>query len=480
MGVVGEEEPSGQLTGATEVYTCNETEGDLLDTRASDAPDAMAPHPNDAKQLPLQHRSLSPEADSFVEDLLRQVELREDRRNRRGPKARESLREAVRTLIGGLLLHTERYGVSEWSWMQTSAGAFSGTEIGYRQFRAVEKALLEAGLLEKLASFNKFFGAAGEAGFGATCVQRFAARFRGTGALWNLALRHGIAIADAGRHFARQSPEDDEPVYIKALSTTVAGRRISGQPLPLPISGEAAKKLARVVSEVQEVNKFIASRQVDGCDPITLQRGYSVDLEHGGRWYTRGNNYQNLSKEDRLGLLIDGEPVAEVDVRASHLTILIGRQGQPLPEGDPYDGLGFPREIVKAWIVATFGSGAPATRWSPKVSGSLREAGISLKGIAAPKVAGAVLKRYPFMAKLPPLLGCVSEPRLCSLRLMNLEAEALTTSMHYLRVARNVLALPMHDSLIVPRRAVAMAEVALQQSYRAQFGLYPSLSVRQA
>ncbi|HEX6957767.1 MAG TPA: hypothetical protein VF194_07255 [Ferrovibrio sp.] len=466
--------------GETGVYTCNESDEGLIGAEADETPETVDPHPNEARQLPLNHKPVSPEAERLIEDILHQVELREGRHYQRGAASQERLRAAVRALVGGLLLHAGRYGTSEWCWMQTSAGAFTGTGIGYRQYRAVEKAMLEAGLIEKLEGFNKFYGVPGEFGPGVALARRFAARFRGTERLWECARRHGIALEEVGQHFERLRPSDNTPVYIKPLSAKVAGRRIPGKHLSLPRSGKAAIELERIVAGVREVNAFVAGRQVEGCDPITFQRGYSVDLNHGGRWYARGDNYQNLPKEARLGLRIDGEPVAEVDVRASHLTILLGMQGLPLPEGDPYAGFGYPREVVKAWIVATLGAGAPAARWSPQAARSLREDGVSLDGITAAMVREAVLQRYPFLSTLPALLGCPQEPRLSSLRLMNIEANALTMAMQYLRVARDVLALPMHDSLIVPQSAVRAAEEALRQSYRAAIGLYPKLTVRVA
>jgi hypothetical protein len=56
-------------------------------------------------------------------------------------------------------------------------------------------------------------------------------------------------------------------------------------------------------------------------------------------------------------MTLDGEPVAELDITASYLTVLHGKLGKPLPvaEGcDPYSAVpGVPRGIVKGWVVAT-------------------------------------------------------------------------------------------------------------------------------
>ncbi len=50
---------------------------------------------------------------------------------------------------------------------------------------------------------------------------------------------------------------------------------------------------------------------------------------------------------------------------------------------------------------------------------------------------------------------------------MGLEAVGITSAMHFLRVGRGVLALPVHDSLIVPVRAVAMTRDAFGHAFHA-------------
>ena len=81
----------------------------------------------------------------------------------------------------------------------------------------------------------------------------------------------------------------------------------------------------------------------------------------GGRLYSQHftDSYQVMSAEQRLKMTINGDPVAEIDIRASYLTIFLSLHGIQLPEDDPYElpGLGPEhRDAVKAWMVATFGN----------------------------------------------------------------------------------------------------------------------------
>ena len=69
-------------------------------------------------------------------------------------------------------------------------------------------------------------------------------------------------------------------------------------------------------------------------------------------------------------MTINSEPVAEVDIRASYLTIFLSLHGIQLPDGDPYElpGLGPEhRNAVKQWMVATFGSSKLIMKWPERM-----------------------------------------------------------------------------------------------------------------
>src|ERR1700675_3058858 len=93
------------------------------------------------------------------------------------------------------------------------------------------------------------------------------------------------------------------------------------------------------------------------------------DWNLGGRLYSHRftDSYQVRSADVRAAMTINGEPVAEIDIRASYLTIFLSLHGIQLDtESDPYEleGLGLSdRSAVKAWMVATFGNTKPIRRW---------------------------------------------------------------------------------------------------------------------
>ena len=57
-------------------------------------------------------------------------------------------------------------------------------------------------------------------------------------------------------------------------------------------------------------------------------------------------------------MTINGQPVAEIDIKASHLAIYSVLMGVSLPEGiDPHSVPGIPRLIVKRIVTAFFNNG---------------------------------------------------------------------------------------------------------------------------
>lgn len=76
-----------------------------------------------------------------------------------------------------------------------------------------------------------------------------------------------------------------------------------------------------------------------------LYRVFNLDWRHGGRWY--GGFWQNLSGRHRRQILIDGQPVVEIDYSHLHPTLLAACCGKDLGAADPYIIDGFPRSDVK-------------------------------------------------------------------------------------------------------------------------------------
>jgi hypothetical protein len=230
-----------------------------------------------------------------------------------------------------------------------------------------------------------------------------------------------------------------------------------------------------------DLNQFIDRFDIRGGTHHGYHRQFECanhskfDWNLGGRLYSQGN-YQQIGHAKRLRMTIAGKPLCEVDVRASNLTIFHAVGGQPLDltnDRDPYTlpELGTTprdRDVVKAFITATFGQGQFPTRW-PK------DAEEDSKRYPIRVVRGAVERAYPLLAKLqrddaqPPIWAT----------LQYLESEAVLGAMLALQAA-GIPSFSVHDSLIVPRDNAQMASDTLAELYKTTTGATPRIVARSA
>ena len=391
-----------------------------------------------------------------------------DRRTGRREAGLAKLRAAVGAIIGGLL---RRWGRDQPSAVFRSRKKedFTGSPVGVRRFTVAMDGLLSLGLLSQSKSIRYLFVDWGD---GQAVFNGKAPRYWPSAALLGLAGRYGVTPAtiatDFGDVIPTTPPSVPKPVQVFALKQP---RQKDKLPLPLSALGSEAN---RIRQGIDEANSFAAEHEVEGC---LAPRWYRVFVECallGGRWQAAGREgvYQVMSEADRLSkVTIDGEGVAEIDVKASHLSIMRGLLGLPLPEGDPYEFPDVPRSVVKAWITAALGKGSQVRSWSKKALKRDPELG----NHNAKHVGRLICHRYPFMrqparavagaAGLDRLDHIGTPERLLTHRLMAIEAQVLTGAMQYLRRDRGGLALPVHDSLIVPRSGVGHAKGGLDGAF---------------
>lgn len=437
------------------------------DQEALPPPDAAALQ--SAQALPLLTRTASPEAAALVNALAKRIEAREALLGvsvRRGAKLRQKFALAVQAIVGGLLTVAGKRGAEAWTYQPLRPCAFVGQPVGYRQAVSVMRMLTAApSLVQQVAAHHQFFGGRGDC----LDVERRAQRYRASPALLALAEHHGVRLEDSERHWRQERPHQPaKPVIISDLPRRTAGRKLRAGELPLPSGLETEAVLAKV----KEANAYLGKFTFGGCDQPLLYRRFTCDFAHHGRWY---GGVEHMPTQDRARVTIEGDTVCEVDVHASHLTILHALARRPLPAGDLYGGFSFPRQVVKAWVTACIGNGGPPSRWSSeakKRAAKQRGArpGLNLSNYRLALVAAEVLARYPFLAHLPALVGAKKEPRLTSHRLMALEAEAVTEAMASLR-ARGMPSLPIHDALMVRQRDTDVARMALSEAYKRRFGV---------
>lgn len=349
----------------------------------------------------------------------------------------------------------------------------SPSPVSWRTFEGIRQSWKDAGLLEENTGFPGIL-AFGNPGPPVGRVSRFKASPR----LLDLCENHGIRLDNAEEHFA---VEFDIPTELVQITRPHFPTRDTSLVL-------------RLREEVAALNAFFAKHKLEGARHVGWVRkfheatGPDFKFDKGGRLYSQpgfGNkNYQHMPRDRRISMTFDGEPVSEIDISGSYLTIFYAAHGQEVDVAGAYDGILGPRDmdraIVKTWINASFGNRGLLGQWSADIKKDFvkkhRSTGWEIDPIEYPvkRVREATLKRHPLLATwgedVPGIPSSYGD-------LMFRESRAIISAMVRLATEHLLPSAPVHDSLLVPRSKVAVARGVLEGEFKRVVGVTPLLKV---
>ena len=372
-------------------------------------------------------------------------------------RTRDQLRRGVEGFVADLLRAQNNERAQGWAFKSLHKDSFVEEEVKYTAFTQLVDRLVELGLVEQKRGYRQTFSF--DPGGPSLAFAKYASRFRATEALLATCAQYGVAAAEAKDHFITDLPS--KPLQLRSGSTRNEwGQKIRGRSMPF----EHTELTQELEAQVRELNKFLNQFELRGG----THRGYvrifaQGDTENyrwnlGGRLYSLGeDSYQQMAKEDRLKMTISGEPVCEIDIRASYLTLFHAFRGFQIDlSADPYTlpKLGpDARDVVKGWFVATFGSQGHIKKWPRNMTNDYRErTGRRLgQDYALRAIRTSALNKFPILSSW----GESAHDSWASL--MFNESVAVIGAMLDL-MGLGVPSLGVHDSLLVPasKRAVAM------------------------
>lgn len=232
-------------------------------------------------------------------------------------------------------------------------------------------------------------------------------------------------------------------------------------------------------ADVQALNDFQASFSVDligaACPhpmlslPARLYRRiFTGDFEHGGRWYAA---WQNIEKELRPAITIDGRPTFEFDYCCCHPHLLCAIAGLDLPFGvDGFDFYscipGFDRAEVKAAVARLLNVGS--VRFAEaSLAFDLLQSGQSNTRTRARALCRAIKAAWPELATY----WCTG----IGLRLQRIDSDICAVVQAEMR-AMGIPILSIHDSFIVPaeyRSVLTDAAMAAMETARRRLRAHP-------
>jgi len=385
----------------------------------------------------------APPSDALAYHVADAIQQSENRKRSRTADALASFNLAVNLILGDLFI-AYLQDDSHWAFRSERPLAFSGEAVGYKTWKIIIPALIDLGYVEYHKGNNKKNPF--EKG---TYLSGLASRFKVTESLVDLAESHGIRFDELSEYYTTAMPKD-----VLKLKASKRGK-LEGEELPI---AESLKTRALSV-QVHRLNKYLSQQTLNGGSFEGYRRSFSngelprFNWNQGGRLYAVGNNsYQQLRSERRGSMHINGEPVIEIDVAASHLSIYMGEMGQRAPDGiDLYAINGFSRAAVKQYIASSFGLAKLINKWPTAADAEV--------------VAFDVVNVKEAVCGAIPCLVSLADSGLSWATLQFLEAEALIEAMESLH-EQDIPAYGVHDSLIVPVTGRDAAHNALKKAWQ--------------
>jgi len=348
--------------------------------------------------------------------------------------------------------------------------------VSWRTFDGIREPWVAAGVLEVSPGYPGIF-AFGNPG---PLVGRMT-RFRASPRLLEICKSHGITVDNADEHFAVEFNMPSE--LVKMTRPT------------FPTHDTPA--VQRIREEVVMLNDFFAKHKLEGARHTGWVRkfheatGRGFNFDKGGRLYSQPGvpklNYQHMPRDCRIAMTIDGEPLSEIDMSGSYLTIFFAAHGQAVSVAGAYDGIlgpdGIHRAIVKTWINGSFGNRGLLGRWSQDTKKEFAKKHladgwqIDPKQYPVRRVRELTLARHPLLAswgqKAPGIPASYGD-------LIYRESQVIISTMVRLATEHSIPSAPVHDSILVPRSKVTVARRLLEEQFKEIVGVTPVLNVYSA
>lgn len=435
-----------------------------------------------ARMATLLHEAKSSNAMAFREEVLEllydsraRVAQASGRRYRR-PQAKElpTQRQTLDALLADLLRASEHAEALGYCYRSSNRQEFTdgASRASWRAYDWQVSALDTLGLIHRVMGY-----AANDDFDGDKVVNyRRATRMRATPSLMAIAQRNGIQPDNLYEDYTKPLKEAPNLVVLRSKATKYGSMKTLKCP--------DTDKTAVIRSAVQRINAIYSRHSFDLLPQPQVYRLFNsadvdgFDFNKGGRLY---GDFQNISRAKRKHALIEGKPVAELDIKGSHLTILHGVTNTPMPMGDPYYIDGLPRPVVKALVTRMMGLGhTNLVRWSEESrkhllielgDGQSLDARTFNKLYPIKVTAQKVVERHPVLNQLCP-------DQLDWADLQFLESQVLISAILRLGEEYDIPALPVHDSIIVPIDAAELGRTCLAEAFEKITGQVPMIEMK--
>ena len=262
-----------------------------------------------------------------------------------------------------------------------------------------------------------------------------------------------ITLADIGRQAGEEVVIASQKEHLRVSDGLVVSRELVDY-------ADTAETIA-IRDTVRGLNTFLGEADIafvdDGLglvDPNSrsMARYFTLADDDGAPRFDRngrlfGGFWQNLRKDRRRGIQIEGEAVANLDFASMFPRLAYASVGAAAPEGDLYaiPGLERHRRAVKMAVNCLLMDDFHRTKWPAELTTAIEggDASATLPaGWTVKRTKDAILQKHPV---LRPCFGVG-----LGLTLMYRESQILVRVLEEMK-AQGIVALGLHDGLLLPR-----------------------------
>lgn len=423
-------------------------------------------HLMDGVYFALVHVPYSDESKAMVDDLAVIVGKAAGRKNKPTLSFKKALGALIHDLLALQIRNTDCYG-----YRRMTQGSFTGSHIPHRGFTDCIHGLRDAGYTFYEEGQKDWQG-----------DNSFCTRSKAKPELLAYVAGYGITPANLGDHFELLPPAASipDPIVLKTAKVYTPKGEKKGVRMQFD---KTDPKAVLYAEQVNFLNAYWAKQTIVGARHYAFQRSFArgdIDggnLDKGARLYGIGGvTLQAMPADERKAILFNGEPTVEVDVKASHITILHYLTNTTMPNRpDLYDFGDAPRAVNKAFVTATLGHTKFHKDWPEEAVRVMKD----------PRKGGIDLTQYDFKAvkkaaikALPVLKGWTkSKVRWGDLQFR--ESEPMIAAAIELAEFYDIPAYPVHDSLRVPVSKVDIVKEVMRKQFLHYLGFEPTLEVKE-
>lgn len=450
-------------------------------TPTSKSDDVIGPVPyvlalQNAPMADLLRKPISDEASDFVAhlyDLMIKAESKgKPRKRARRDDYVKTMMQTIAAFSGDLIHVSENASSLGYCYRSTNKGEFTNTIATSRNFETLATLWADMGLIEVVKGFQGQTEFDGEPMKG----KGWARRLRATPILLQIGQSHGIASDNLKEHFLKDH-DVSFPLELRRTKTTGGPRYSYGRKMKVTKTDHTTS----LVDQIRELNAFLAKHSFNLDVPPQLKRIFNngdaedFNWNKGGRLIAIGQgNYQSMGSAARANITINDEPVVEIDIKASHLTVFHALNKSLLKlETDPYDVRDVPRDLVKSFVNSSFGQGRLPMKWSQSICKDYKAAN-----------GRPIGKDYPFdqtkheIISRHQILLALNSSQVDWAVLQYWESRILVDAILCLLREFQIPSLPVHDSLVVRSRDLKCAQRVLSDCFETILEVRPMLTVK--